>query len=81
MLQFDGKNMSYSSISKNKSQEVEEDEEEGEGDLGEVVEVEEDDEKNWCCSISYYQRLISFFNGVYLVSKQKINNVLFIMLT
>ena len=72
MLQFDGENMSYSSISKNKSQEVEEDEEEGEGDLGEVVEVEEvEDEKNWCCSISYYQRLISFFNGVYLVSKQK----------
>jgi len=68
MLQFDGKNMSYSSISKNKSQEVEEDEEAEEGDLGEVVEVEEDDEKNWCCSISYYQRLISFFNGVYLVS-------------
>jgi len=24
--------------------------------------------KKWCCSISYYQRLISFFNGVYLIS-------------
>ena len=33
--------------------------------------IEDEDEKNWCCSISYYQRLISFFNGVYLVSKQK----------
>ena len=64
LLQFDGKNMSYSSISKNKSQVVEEEE-----DLEEVVEAEED-EKKWCCSISYYQRLISFFNGVYLVSKQ-----------
>ena len=63
LLQFDGKNMSYSSISKNKSQVVEEE------DLEEVVEAEED-EKKWCCSISYYQRLISFFNGVYLVSKQ-----------
>ena len=67
LLQFDGKNMSYSSISKNKSQVVEE---EGEEDLEEVVEDPEEDEKKWCCSISYYQRLISFFNGVYLVSKQ-----------
>ena len=64
LLQFDGKNMSYSSISKNKSQVVEEE------DPEEVVEAEEEDEKNWCCSVSYYQRLISFFNGVYLVSKQ-----------
>ena len=68
MLQFDGKNMSYSSISKNKSQVVEE---EGEEDLEEIVEDPEEDEKKWCCSISYYQRLISFFNGVYLVSKQR----------
>merc|ERR1719361_2429673 len=63
--------MSYSSIPKKKSgDDYDLDQQYSQQDL--VTEEDEEAideyEKKWCCSISYYQRLISFFNGVYLVS-------------
>jgi len=58
--------MSYSSILKKKSGDNDLDQQYIQQDPQEAI--EDEDEKNWCCSISYYQRLISFFNGVYLVS-------------
>jgi len=58
--------MSYSSIPKKKSGDDYDLDQQYAQQVPKEEEAIDEDEKKWCCSISYYQRLISFFNGVCL---------------